>query len=137
MKKTFFATLQSMFNRQVDKGAAKLDKLVPNWDDMIDLDRLNLIEPDDCVCGQLKCKLGMKHNLYYDLHDLSFEDDSGFNVNSKYYYDTTLNNKGQAEDKSYDKLTNTWKKFILKRRAEKAAPQIVTSANNFVSCFST
>lgn len=137
MKRTFFATLQSMFNRQVVKGATKLDSLVPNWDEMIDLDRLNLIEPEDCVCGQLRSKLGREHKLYHDLHILSFEYNSGFNVKSQYYYDTVLNNKGEGEDKSYVKLTNTWKKFILKRRAEKSAPQVVTSANNFVSCYTT
>lgn len=135
MKRTFFATLQSMFNRQVVKGAAILDKLIPNWEDMIDLDRLNLVKPQDCVCGQLKYKLGREHKLYHNLSDLSFGYDSGFNVPSRYYFDK--DGKPNEGYNVYAILTNTWKKFILKRRAEKSAPQVVTSANNFVSCYTT
>ena len=39
--------------KQVSRGAALLDEKHPGWHWNIDLDRLNISEPCDCICGQL------------------------------------------------------------------------------------
>lgn len=38
---------------RVKKEAKNLDKHVPGWHDRIDLDKLNMFSPEDCVIGQL------------------------------------------------------------------------------------
>lgn len=38
----------------IANSAKQLDKEVPNWHKKIDLSRLNMGDPDYCICGQLR-----------------------------------------------------------------------------------
>ena len=40
-------------SEKVRAGAAFLDEINPGWEKRIDLDRLNIAEPGDCILGQL------------------------------------------------------------------------------------
>lgn len=40
-------------HKRVENGVALLDSVYPNWDERIDLMKLNMIDCKLCVCGQL------------------------------------------------------------------------------------
>lgn len=42
-----------MYEAEIQRGAAFLDEVVPNWMDIIDVDTLELSSPCKCICGQL------------------------------------------------------------------------------------
>lgn len=44
--------LEVYVKARVDAGSSWLDKKLPGWEAMIDLDKLNMINPNKCVLGQ-------------------------------------------------------------------------------------
>ena len=45
--------MHDSIEKRVDKGVSVLDFYIPNWRDLIDVDRLKMSDCDDCIMGQL------------------------------------------------------------------------------------
>lgn len=89
---------------RVELGMVWLDARMPGWDELIDLDRLSVEHPCDCLLGQT---LGN-----WDLHTVGMDVDRlaacGF--------DSSTSHDGMADE--YAALTEVWRSAILQRRAE-------------------
>ncbi len=48
-----------MFEEQVGAGIAELERRVPDFRQLIDVETLNMNDPDHCVLGQVGLKLGL------------------------------------------------------------------------------
>jgi hypothetical protein len=101
---------------QVTAGAAYLDTSFPGWVDLIDLDILRLINPRNCVLGQL-------YGTFFRAPLVGERDDAvlteqvtdplGFDI---HYQFRTKDGVPDFSDKYY-LLTATWKALIEGRRA--------------------
>jgi hypothetical protein len=77
---------------RVARGAALLDERLPGWDGLIDLGRLSLSSPCNCILGQTWGESGFSgaptaFELQADALDLSSDDeiDYGFNAGQDGY----------------------------------------------------
>lgn len=48
------------YRKKAERGAALLDRLMPSWFKLIDLDTLKLEDCQNCICGQIARKSGVK-----------------------------------------------------------------------------
>lgn len=89
--------------QRVEVGMAWLDFRLPGWDELIDLDRLNVENPCDCLLGQT---IGD-----WDLHVVGMDMDQlaacGF--------DASTSHDGMGDE--YAALTEIWRTAIQERRA--------------------
>ena len=83
------------FAEEIARGAAFLDERVPDWRAQVDLERLYMPDPFNCVIGQV-CG-----NYYQDL-DMSLGESTshGFNI------------MWSGEDEIWDELTAEWREYI-------------------------
>lgn len=122
MKRTFWATFQSAINRNVKKGIAFLDKILPNWEDKIDLNELDLSDAEICICGQLD----IDNNTFILI---SFDPNFGFNIPRFSWTDD------EKQRLAYKRLTQLWKQAITLRQTAKATQ--VSSSSEIISQFTT
>jgi hypothetical protein len=96
----------------VKRGAELLDEKFggPEWDEKIDLRKLDLGSTCNCVVGQLAAGRGVrKHSRYtvgLDRLAIRYPHRYGFTV---------------AGRQRFDRLTTSWKALIRQRRKERAA----------------
>ncbi len=68
----------------VNNGALVLDQVWPNWIENINLDKLSIVDPFDCILGQLygMYTVGIAKLGVYGYNDLGFtmSNESGFNA---------------------------------------------------------
>ena len=111
---------------RVTAGAFALDAAKPGWENQIDLDRLDVSSPVNCVLGQLygeytnapkslrmgETELGFYANSVTKVDGMSLAD----------YFDcmTSLSKEVHAE---YEALTSAWKDLVTSRREETTAHQ--------------
>jgi hypothetical protein len=90
---------------RVARGAALLDEKEPGWDKQIDLDRLYVGSPCDCVLGQLH------HRFWKGVDRLSLEgrtQEHGFMWHAR---------DDSGRDVEVDALDAAWRELIESRRA--------------------
>lgn len=124
MKRTFWATVQSAFNRHVKKGLAFLDGKFPNWEDVINLNDLEIKSGFNCICGQIGFR-----STYESRYDIG-----NYNMNSSLGFYLPEFAKGYGE-KAWNKLTNTWKREISLRQTAKSTQ--ITSSSELISSYTT
>jgi len=99
-----------MFEVEIAKGAKLLDEDKSDWLDLIDLKKLDLADPCNCIIGQ-----SFPNDWYIDaLLDL-FADSNETNVCN----DSDNHGFATADCSNYHILTQEWKDYIQKRRLQK------------------
>ena len=96
--------------KTVDRGAALLDEVYgPEWDERIDLERLNLSSICNCVLGQLHPRA---ENGYY----------RGLRVTGLGHSFPKSSSHGftYGRHATFEQLTNAWKRLIERRRKARA-----------------
>jgi hypothetical protein len=109
---------------RVSAGARALDALNPGWEDKINLDRLDVANPQLCVLGQL---YGEYCDAPSGLRDNEIE--RGFYANvaeaiDGMSFETYIARAQVIRDQintEYQDLTNSWRELITCRREEAAA----------------
>ena len=89
--------------QRVELGMAWLDARHPGWHDLIDLDRLDVASPCNCLLGQT---LGG-----FDLHVAGLDMDQAAALG----FDASSSHDGIGEE--YGALTEVWRTAIRERRA--------------------
>ncbi len=84
---------------KINRGVEFLNEVRPEWLNEIDLDELDIFEPDRCMLGQLKAYKRM------DNSDLSM-------------YDLGFAGEGCDYRESCNQLTDAWKEKIMELRNE-------------------
>jgi len=103
----------------VKSGMNWLDENIPNWDNRIDLDRLDLFSGCDCIGGQLS---NDSYSNFYDKYSLGDNQGKlGFNLHNLPNGIFSID-RGMREYLSL--LTREWKKQIHMRRINKKALEI-------------
>ena len=111
-----------MYENEVAKGSAWLDKVRPGWHKEIDVETLNLGRPEACTLGQTFGRLASE-NL---CQDGNFSIPHGFGLIFKMPLRKGFLGFGTVEDrgtlaaqkvKAYRILSATWIQEILRRRA--------------------
>lgn len=98
-------------------GAALLDKKIPNWVELIDLDSLEMSEPCSCVIGQIADK-AVNLDAPYGAHRYM-----GFNTLAHHLtgldgFDELVDHGFEADDYvEYNDLQTAWVELIEARRA--------------------
>lgn len=87
---------------RVSCGVAWLDARTPGWHELIDLDRLNVQNPCDCLLGQ---------TIGWDLHALGLSVDQLAALG----FDASSSHDDMAEE--YAALTEVWRSAVARRRA--------------------
>ncbi|MEW2442810.1 hypothetical protein [Micromonospora marina] len=95
-------TTRSLAER-VELGIAWLDARLPGWHEAIDLDRLNVEHPCDCLLGQTYGD--------WDLHTLGIDIDRLAALG----FDAASSHDDMADE--YAALTEVWRTAIERRRA--------------------
>ncbi|TDB90877.1 hypothetical protein E1264_03360 [Actinomadura sp. KC216] len=90
-----------MFETEIKRGAAYLDRVDPEWVKKIDLDLLSINDPKDCVVGQ----------VFGD-----FWEWMGYYTS----WETVHEHGFAAENGDHPQLTKEWKEFIRERQSEQA-----------------
>lgn len=91
-----FVITDAPARERVDKGAALLDENVPGWISHIDLDRLSIADPNNCIVGQL-------YGVYHiGIAALDYPPPCGYGFNGD----------------DYSALNEAWRALITARRAE-------------------
>lgn len=101
--------------QNVANGSALLDIARPNWYNEIDLERLDLTMPVDCILGQL---YGIYSDGIDDLH-LTTNDRYSAVGGTSARFGFTMPNYEPHED--WERLTNLWRKEIKRKRREHKA----------------
>lgn len=113
------ATLQE----RVDRGETFLDTTIPDWRKLINLETLDLGDPELCVIGQTFCHKLRRDSMgeptgspwtagtwaahdFEDEHQLLFEDDDVWGLTVGYGF--------ERDFESYDDLRDEWLKRIQK-----------------------
>ena len=105
--------------KAVERGAALLDeRLGPEWDEKIDLERLALGSTCDCIVGQLyQAPRRRKHAAYWrGIKELGVKGSE-----PEYGFDTACGRPGRRGFGSYWSLTAAWKRLIKSRRKAREA----------------
>ncbi|MFI7072076.1 hypothetical protein [Micromonospora sediminicola] len=87
---------------RVELGMAWLDARLPGWDELVDLDRLNVENPCDCLLGQTYGE--------WDLHTLGIDIDQLAALG----FDASSSHDDMADE--YAALTEVWRTAIERRR---------------------
>ena len=94
--------------KTVERGAALLDERKPGWDRKVDLEKLDLYSPCNCVLGQ----------VYGDR--LSHYDGYGYNRGLRllelHYQGSKLHGFTAMPNGYHGNLTAAWRRLIEKRR---------------------
>jgi hypothetical protein len=99
-------------------GAAYLDETIgPRWDQMIDLDALNIRSQTRCICGQL-LRRGYLWPLLMTPRRLV---ERGFTCEPLTQILIGLRRPSEVA-RAYDLLTRAWRQVILQRRRPEAEP---------------
>src|SRR6267378_6692445 len=99
---------------RVAVGAAWLDTEKPGWVDRIDLEKLDLVDPDYCILGQ-------EYGSYFGAPlSLAGRLDFGFAADSESY-----------PSPEWDKLTSEWYRYITSHRGAHMSFEIYEYAISF------
>lgn len=106
---------------RVEQGADLLDEKRPGWWRVIDLDRLDISQPCNCVAGQLGAlHEGLTVSAYGDgLAMLDISQKTAVACGLDFACDAeqgTASSAQRAVDEEYRQLTEAWRALILKRR---------------------
>lgn len=109
-----------MFKRKINRGMKLLDKMRPGWDERIDLTRLDLNKPCDCVVGQEfggDYRDGLAHLglVEYDRDkgkEIFSAPDCGFAIGDNQWY-------CDSNHTLWERLTEEWREAICLRRINK------------------
>lgn len=91
---------QGTIRRRVNRGAAWLDKVFPDWVNRINLESLKLVSGERCVLGQLFGDYYQTADFFFGNHLTLKDERLGFS----------------APVGQYGTLEATWKRFIKARR---------------------
>jgi hypothetical protein len=109
---------------RVSAGARALDALNPGWEYKINLDRLNVASPENCVLGQLYAHYGDAPDALRDNEvGLGFYAEGVGAVDSMSFEDYWARAHVISDqiNNEYRDLTNNWHELITCRREEAAA----------------
>jgi len=88
----------------VARGAGLLDQLFPGWLDRVDLDRLDLSDPDGCLLGQMYGSYGLALSVLR-ISEVTAAD-YGFQASTRWH-----------PRRQFAVLTAAWRDLITSRRA--------------------
>jgi len=96
-----------VFEKEIEKGVEFLNKVYPDWLSKIDLEKLNMDQPSNCILGQLYGNFYVAQNIL-DMSDKNY-DKMGFTVPIVLYYD-------EHDNEKWDTLAKEWKEKIVSLR---------------------
>ncbi len=92
---------------RVSKGAAFLDRVVPDWRDRVDVDSLSMVDYDRCVVGQILGVRNQEHGAYDQ-----FLRENGILYYDHYLYgfdrDKSDSNDFLSRDAQWEELNAAW-----------------------------
>lgn len=101
---------------RVNRGIALLDQKLPAWEDQIVTANLNIVDPDNCIIGQLAQRLNIRYRHLLRLIGLSGWEESrlfGFDAPGNYEPGTP-----------FADLTVIWKARIQEIRATRSVESV-------------
>jgi hypothetical protein len=97
------------FTERVGRGAALLDERRPDWWRLVDLDRLDIGSPCDCIAGQLYMGGGNYRNWTMVMDSLGLHAEAD---EAAHGFD------GPGLTGDYTALTEAWRTLIARRREQ-------------------
>lgn len=105
--------IAATIRERVERGAAWLDSVKPNWRDAVNVRVLDLSEPVDCVLGQVFAYEAAEADPYwsgfeYVLNSGHFKDASGSSLTGQWALDHAFDN----DEEPYAALTAAWQRYL-------------------------
>ena len=93
-----------MFEKEIENGVEFLNKVYPDWLSKIDLEKLNMDQPSNCILGQLYGNFYVARDIL-DMYD-NDTNKMGFTVPIVLCYD-------EHDIEKWDTLTKEWANKIV------------------------
>lgn len=115
------------YEARVKKGAALLDEKFPGWEDVIDIDYLDVESGTDCVTAQLAGEIKGDRDFYTGMHMLDLTagrhndgsyTEHGFNAECP-----TVMPPGYNQREIYGRLNRLWREEIAARKVQEPVTQ--------------